>query len=250
MSSFKIVKSDDGSYSAFSSEYNEHYHSTKDGALNESLNKHIIPAFKLTKHKNTLHILDICFGLGFNTLSSLYYRDNFYSDKKLYIYSPELDKNLIESLKDFPYPEIFAPYNNVVDSLIKYRKYEDKNTYIELFIGDAREYIKTLCDIDICYQDAFSPAVNVTLWSSEYFRDIKNTLSSDGILTTYSTALRVRLGLYENGFNIYLNSSKLHRDSTVATLMAIDNFAPIDMAHKIACNPDITSYRDNQPPVS
>ena len=39
-----IVKSDDGSCTAFSSEYNEHYHSTKDGALNETLYKHVIPA--------------------------------------------------------------------------------------------------------------------------------------------------------------------------------------------------------------
>ncbi len=250
MNKLEITKCDDGSYSAFSSAYNEHYHSTKDGALNESLYKHIKPAFLLNARKVHLNIVDICFGLGFNTLASLYYRDLYYPDTTLSIYSPELDKNLIKSLKDFPYPEIFATYKSVIDSLIKYQKYEDRNTNIKLFIGDAREYIKTLSNIDICYQDAFSPDVNEILWSREYFRDIANILNNDGVLTTYSIALRVRLGLYENGFNIYLNSSKLHRDSTVATLMAIDNFAPIDMPHKIACNPDITSYKDNQPPVS
>ena len=36
------IQSDDGSYTAYSPEYNEHYHSTKDGALNESLKKHIV----------------------------------------------------------------------------------------------------------------------------------------------------------------------------------------------------------------
>ena len=33
----RIILSDDGTYTAYSKEYDEHYHSTKDGALNESL---------------------------------------------------------------------------------------------------------------------------------------------------------------------------------------------------------------------
>ena len=32
-----MVESDDGSITAFSKEFNEHYHSTRDGALHESL---------------------------------------------------------------------------------------------------------------------------------------------------------------------------------------------------------------------
>ena len=70
----KWVQSDDGSYTAYSSEYDEHYHSTKDGALNESLKKHIEPAFVLHGGKSHLRLIDICFGLGFNTLLSLHYR--------------------------------------------------------------------------------------------------------------------------------------------------------------------------------
>jgi len=40
-----LTLSDDGSYTAYSKEYDEHYHSTKDGALKESLQKHVIPAY-------------------------------------------------------------------------------------------------------------------------------------------------------------------------------------------------------------
>ncbi|MBN2869511.1 MAG: hypothetical protein JXK04_00985, partial [Campylobacterales bacterium] len=92
------VQSDDGSYTAYSSEYDEHYHSTKDGALNESLKKHIEPAFALHAQKEDLRIIDICFGLGFNTLLSLYWRDTCFPDKTLEIYSPELDGDLVASL--------------------------------------------------------------------------------------------------------------------------------------------------------
>ena len=41
-----ITLSNDGTFTAYSKEYDEHYHSTKDGALNESLFKHVIPTFK------------------------------------------------------------------------------------------------------------------------------------------------------------------------------------------------------------
>ena len=68
-----MVLSEDGSFTAYSKEYDEHYHSTKDGALNESILKHVLPAFKIKKNLEEINILDICFGLGFNTLATLYY---------------------------------------------------------------------------------------------------------------------------------------------------------------------------------
>ena len=111
------VQSDDGSYTAYSSEYDEHYHSTKDGALNESLKKHIEPAFRLHAQKEHLRIIDICFGLGFNTLLSLHYRDAYHPDTTLEIYSPELDGDLVASLVDFPYPGIFEPYRNIITDI-------------------------------------------------------------------------------------------------------------------------------------
>jgi tRNA U34 5-methylaminomethyl-2-thiouridine-forming methyltransferase MnmC len=68
-----MVQSEDGSYTAYSNEFKEHYHSTRDGALHESLYKHVIPALEHHKERAELTILDICFGLGFNTLATLYY---------------------------------------------------------------------------------------------------------------------------------------------------------------------------------
>ena len=67
----EIVTTNDGTFTLYSKEFDECYHSTKDGALNESLNKHIIPAFNLAPKKDKITILDICYGLGYNTLSTL-----------------------------------------------------------------------------------------------------------------------------------------------------------------------------------
>ncbi len=243
-----MTLSEDGSYTAYSKEYGEHYHSTKDGALHESLVKHVEPAFKLKQSQEEITILDICFGLGFNTLATLYYCKKNKITSKINIYSPELDASLIHSLQNFSYPKEFEELQEIISELSEHGIYDNRIWHIELFLGDARKYIKTFANekFDIVYQDAFSPATNPILWTKEYFKDIKNIIKKDGILTTYSIALRIRLALYENEFIIYLNQGKNFRDATVASLSNLEQFSLIDMQHKIFCNPNIKSLSDMQ----
>lgn len=239
------VQSDDGSYTAYSPQYEEHYHSTKDGALNESLKKHIEPAFEIHAKKDHLRLIDICFGLGFNTLLSLYWRDTYYPDMTLEIYSPELDGELVVSLVDFPYPEIFEPYRNIITDIATLGGYEDERTQITVDIIDARVAMRVLeGEWDVCYQDAFSPQTNPILWTREYFADIARLMGEDGIVTTYSTALSTRLALYENGFNVYLNSGEGYRNATIASRRILERYEKVDMEHKIKCNPNAQSLRD------
>jgi len=238
--------SDDGTYTAYSVEYDEHYHSTKDGALNESLYKHVNPTFELKQTNKEINILDICFGLGFNTLATLYYYKKNSLSSRLNIYSPELDEKLVESLKDFTYPKEFDEFKHIIEILCDKRVYSDENFHIEIFLGDAREYVRGFENkFDIVYQDAFSPSVNPTLWTREYFYDIKKSMKDDGVLSTYSTAFRTRLALFENGFNIYMNSGENFRDATIASPSKLRSFKLVDMRHKILCNPDKKSLRDN-----
>lgn len=239
------VQSEDGSYTAYSSEYDEHYHSTKDGALNESLQKHILPAFALQQAKDHLRIIDICFGLGFNTLLSLYHRDTVYPETTLEIYSPELDGDLVASLLDFPYPEIFEPYRNVITDLTTLGGYEDERTRITVDIMDARAAMRVLeGEWDICYQDAFSPQTNPLLWTKEYFSDVARLMGEEGIVTTYSTALSTRLALYKNGFHVYLNAGEGYRNATIATRRELKEYPGVDMEHKIRCNPGALPFSD------
>ena len=238
------VKSEDGSFTAYSSEYGEHYHSTRDGALNETLYKHVIPALLHVSDREEITILDICFGLGFNTLATLYYLQKNAIEKKVTIISPELDGALIASLKDFQYPEIFSPFLHIIKAISETNEYKAKGYHVKVIVGDAREYLLTCKEsFDIVYQDAFSPSVNPMLWTKEYFADIARVIKDDGIVTTYSMALKTRLALYENGFNIYINSGKGHRDATLASKVLLD-FPLVDMEHKILCNSEVKSLRD------
>jgi tRNA U34 5-methylaminomethyl-2-thiouridine-forming methyltransferase MnmC len=161
------------------------------------------PAFSLM-HKEELSILDICFGLGINTLATLhYFRNRQNRIKKIRIFSPELDEKLLQQLSHFPYPKELLPYKAILQKVLEHGHYEEENIAIELFRGDAREYVKGLSHIDVVYQDAFSPKKNPILWTVEYFRDIYDIMQEDGVLTTYSIATPVRLALDEVGFFVY-----------------------------------------------
>ena len=241
-----LTLSEDGTYTAYSKEYDEHYHSTKDGALHESLRKHVVPALKFKKDKEEVYILDICFGLGFNTLATMNYVKQNGIKSKINIYSPELDSALVHSLKDFTYPEEFKEMEHIISSLVEHKKYDDGQFHIEVFLGDAREYIRKFEreTFDIVYQDAFSPSTNPILWTQEYFRDIRKIIKIDGVLTTYSIALATRLALYENDFKLYLNEGEGFRKSTLASPSSLESVQEVDMQHKIFCNPDVMSLRD------
>ena len=240
-----LVESEDGSFTAYSSEFKEHYHSTKDGALHESLYKHVIPAFAHHQNRDELTILDICFGLGFNTLATLYYMRENNIKKKVKIFSPEFDGDLINSLREFTYPDIFKEFLPIIEALSREHIYKDEAIYIELYIGDAREYLSTCSKrFDIVYQDAFSPSTNPLLWTKEYFSDISRLIKDDGILTTYSMALKTRIALYENGFKLYVNSGEGYRDATLASKEELQGYQVVDVEHKMNCNKEIRSLRD------
>ncbi len=239
------VPTADGTLTLYSEEFGESYHSGKDGALNESLQKHINPAFTFKSASESLTILDICFGLGYNTLATLYEADRIGYRGKLHIISPEFDRELVESLGSFEYPEEFAPYREIIATLAREKYYSDDQWTIEVLIGDAREELpKVDKRFDIVYQDAFSPKKNPLLWTREYFALIRSLLREDGVLTTYSVASAVRMGLHENGFELFAYRGEKSRESMVASPSMLE-LEHIDMALKMSRNPSARSLRDS-----
>ena len=241
----EIILCEDGTNTLYSKEFDEPYHSTKDGALHESLEKHVMPSLSIKNKHNTLTILDICFGLGYNTFATLYYiqKNNF--DIKIHILSPEFDEELVRSLKSFDFPPEFDSIKHIINAVSQDLYYEGEQFKIEILLGDARESIPKIKEkIDIVYQDAFSPAHNPLLWTKEHFHDIRDICKEDAILTTYSSAAAIRLGLYENGFFIFVHRAELMRYSTVASLKMLEGFEYIDMELKKVRNPTARSMKD------
>lgn len=240
----ELAITNDGSHTLFNKTYNQHYHSTKDGAVVESLFKHIYPALTHHQNKIELKILDICFGLGYNIFLTILENMKSHNPKRINFYSPELDGSLIKSLKDFRYPQEFLAIQNIIDEISKNNFYEDEYHKIELYIGNARDYIKTLEDIDIVFQDPFSSDVNTELWSYEYFNDIYKTMNKDAIITTYSIATNVRLSMSENKLFIYENTNNATRKSTLAFKTKQNYPFFIDMELKKQRNPNAQVIKD------
>ena len=226
------VLTKDGSVTLKSEKYNECYHSSE-GAYTESLYKHVKPGYEFAKKFDyfggEIRILDICFGLAYNTLTAILHKPE---NVKLKIFSPEMDISLIKSLKNFKYPKEFDSLLNIINELSEnfYVNFDDIE--IEIFPGDAREYIKQLKNIHIVYQDAFSPKVNQELWTYKYFESISNILNENGIITTYSVATPVRCAFYKLGMNIYTHPYDEIRKGTIASYAVLD-FPKVDFEEKL-----------------
>ncbi len=238
------VRTADGSVTLYSERFDECYHSTRDGALRESLQKHILPAFSLLPPKEEITILDVCFGLGYNSWTTLYHLWELPGPRRVTILSPEFDRELVASLERFDYPSEFEPLRPIIEAVSREGVYEEERFRIEILFGDARKRIPEIDrPVDIVYQDPFSPKKNPLLWTREYFGELRRIVSDDVIVTTYSSATPVRMGLYENGFLLYEPPSEGVRSGTVASLRPLD-LKPIDMELKKQRNPAAASMRD------
>ena len=96
----------DGSVGLFSPEADDIYHSTY-GALTEAYEKFILPADfdKYFSNHNKIKILDICFGIGYNTKSFLnYFYEKIFHEKYIpqncYIEKIDTDNNTYNDTRD------------------------------------------------------------------------------------------------------------------------------------------------------
>jgi tRNA U34 5-methylaminomethyl-2-thiouridine-forming methyltransferase MnmC len=220
-----LIKTGDGSFTLFSEEFGEHYHSTKDGAFNESYYKHVNFAFDILElkniQKNKLTIFDSNFGLGFNTLTTVFkiLTDEKYKNIKLDIYSTEIDKKLVEGLKNFEYPDFFTQ-NRILKKIIfdvsQTGIYKSENINITVAFKDTIKFLEIFDKkFDLVYQDAFSPKKCPELWSKEYFSLIRKNIKQDGLITTYSTASDVRKNIKSCGFNVFLHRKNKNKKQDI-----------------------------------
>lgn len=214
----RLIYTDDGSISAYNNVYDDYYHDKK-GALSESIYKYIIPAFSII-NKPHIRILDICFGLGYNSLLSLAFAKK--NNINLDIYSVEIDLPLLEALYDFPYPKIISNYleiNRIFDCINNDTTFVDSNISLNVFRGDALYFINTLdsCFFDIIYQDAFSPSKNKLLWNEAYFFSLYRILQDRSIIATYSSAKKVRNIARFCGLNVFNMRFNHFKNGTIFT---------------------------------
>lgn len=185
----------DSSITLFSEKYQEHYHSTK-GAVEESFEKFVKPCriAELAK-SGKITILDVCFGVGYNSAAAVEVALEANPDCKIEIIGFEKDQEILDERKNLN--PAFKYYD-----VIKEEK-TDERIKIRVLLGDARETIKQVTEkVDTVFFDPFSPKVCPELWTKQFFQDVKNTMKPGAILTTYSCARIVRDNMKAVGFTV------------------------------------------------
>lgn len=198
------VVTEDKSITYYNTEVGDHYH-TKSGAKEEAFEKHA----KALKIKDSSVILDICFGLGYNTAAALDLIDN------CVVYCFENDKEILRKVL-----EINADFKSwsIIQEFVK-GFFDGKSTYekdgIKLIMvyGDAKKEIRKVKEkADYVFFDPFSPAKVPDMWSAEFLKDIFERMNKDGKLSTYSYARFVRDNMKKAGFEV-IDGPKIGRRS-------------------------------------
>ena len=186
----KVITSDN-SISFRNAEYDECYHS-KSGAIEEAFEKYAKPC----KVKDGMKILDVCFGIGYNTLAAIH-------TANVEIVGLENDKKILEKIQEVKVPEELKESYNKIKIAAKKLEYSDDKTKIKIIVGDARETIKNLNQkFDAVFLDPFSPKKCPELWTAEFFSEIAKKMEKGAVLATYSCARSVRENLKTSGFDV------------------------------------------------
>ena len=219
----KII-TEDGSISFRSEKFNENFHS-KAGAYCETKNKFINPS-RLKRFQNkSINVLDICFGVGYN--SALLFENLKIELSTLNWYGLEIDKRPLNyALTDKKFNNLWSPkVIEILNSLNSKGFYKNKNFDCKLMIGDARKEILNLpkeLNFDLIFLDGFSPQKCPEIWSYEFLSQLKNKIKYGGYLITYTSAAAVRKSLKNLGFNLFnilptLSNKNNWSDGTLAT---------------------------------
>lgn len=196
------VITNDGSLTYYNDKFSEHYHSIS-GAKEEALKKFILPSLKYLNfgEKNIIRILDVCFGLGYNTsaaIDEIKKRFNI----KIEIIALENDINILNNILDNNVD--FESYDLIKKCVNNNYFYEDDNLSIKIILGDGIENInKIKGNFDLIFHDPFSKTKMPDFWTEDFFKKEFNLLNKGGILTTYSCARNVRDNLKKVNFKIH-----------------------------------------------
>lgn len=192
----------DGSITYYNAEFDETYHSMS-GALDEALQKHVIPSELMTKESAV--ILDVCYGLGYNSFVALaFWLEQGFEQGNLNFICLENDRKIIDLGLAQKLPKVLNYAQSFFNEVATHPGVSCRAPYVSatLHIDDFRSQVQKLADasVNIVFFDPFSPKKVPELWSLEVFEELFRVMADGAILTTYSCARKVREALHAAGF--------------------------------------------------
>ena len=198
---FQTVKTADGSRSLYHPQYRQHFH-TLAGARSEAEKKFVEASGlrRLLREYNCVRLLDVGFGLGYNTLAAINAAEEVKSGK-LQITALENDIRVLRAASGL------FPQNSreraLIESLPDCGNWRSDFAEVQLLTGDARRSVAELRDkFDCVFMDGFSPDKNPELWTYDFIRELCGILDENGLLVTYSSAYPVRGAMLRCGLAV------------------------------------------------
>jgi tRNA U34 5-methylaminomethyl-2-thiouridine-forming methyltransferase MnmC len=197
----------DGSFTFFSEAVGESFHSIH-GAKTEALCKFVEPCqLAQLAQKPVLRLLDVCYGLGYNTAAAL---------EVIWTTNPHCRVELVALELDAGVPRgaiahnLLNNYQQPIPQLLQLlaTTFQVKTTQFnaQLYLDDARITIQKLSQsnlsFDAIFLDPFSPPHCPQLWTIEFMQQLAICCAPQGRIATYSCAASVRSGLIAAGFKI------------------------------------------------
>lgn len=206
----------DGSFTFFSEEIGESFHSIQ-GAKEEAYLKFVEPCQLVQKSQQpTLRLLDVCYGLGYNTAAAL---------ETIWANNPSCRVELVALELDPAVPRAAIsllqtaslnaqgllsrwsePIPQLLEVLATSLHVQTDRFHAQLLLGDARTTIQQLHQssfpADAIFLDPFSPRRCPQLWTVEFLEHLAGCCAATGRLATYSCAASVRSALIAAGLKI------------------------------------------------
>ena len=200
MNNEKIIKTEDGSNTFLSENFNETYHSIK-GAVGESMHVFINSGLNFI-NKKQINIFEVGFGTGLNAI--LTYNEALKSNKIVNYVTIEkfpiaqniienLDYSILSSNRNIFYDLHNSEWNKTlkIDNLFSFKKIKADFTLYEF----AEKF-------DLFFFDAFSYDTQPEMWSLDIMSKIFNTLNKNGVFVTYSSKGIIKQNLRNVGFEV------------------------------------------------
>lgn len=207
-SGFVPIETGDGSSTFYSDAFGEWFHS-RAGARNEA-QKTYVAAARIARRAEAeqLAILDICYGLGYNTAAALETIREINPQCLVALKALDVEIEAARSaiahglIQHYP-PEV----KQVLKNIAAHYESKRKTLSAQLLLGDARQQIQRLTaqnwQADAIFLDPFSPQHCPQLWTTEFIDLVAKCLNPDGgVIVTYSCAAAVRSALKSVGLFI------------------------------------------------
>lgn len=198
----------DGSFTFYSEQFQETFHS-RQGARAEAFTKFAIATdLPSLAQGPRLRLLDICYGLGYNTAAALETIWEVNPDCQVELYGLENDPSVPRAAIA---PALIEGWSRPVQRALQALALGDPALLPEqlvgqLLLGDARQTIQQLSarafQAQAIFFDPFSPRRCPQLWSLDFFEQVAHCLARPGKLATYSRSASVRSALVAAGFQI------------------------------------------------